>query len=246
MPSSRASAPFRDHPRGGARPPLRSHPRPLVVLRLLLWRARVPLVAVLVGCACAVVVSALRPAPPARSPVLLLDRTATAGERLSPDDVRVARVPLDLVPEGSLRDVADLPDSTLAVPVLPGLPVVAGLFTQASAHGPPGTVVAPVRFADPGVAAMLTPGTVVDVLASGDGFGGTDATGRVVARGALVLAGPGGAADPAPSAAGSGLGGGLLGGGAAEAESALVLLAVTAEEAVALAGASVLSAVFVE
>lgn len=214
-------------------------------VRLWLWRARVPVAAVLVGCACAAVVSAVRPTPPPTSPVLVLDRALAAGERLTPDDVRTVRLPVDLVPEGSLRVADELPAETLAVPGTPGLPVVPSLFTRATVHGPPGTVVAPVRFADPGVAAMLTPGVVVDVLAGGDDLGGTLGTGRVVAQGALVLAGPGdtdaggaGVADP--------LGGGLLGGGGGAEPSPLVLLAVTPEEAVTLTGSSGLGVVFVE
>ncbi|KGM00474.1 hypothetical protein Q760_08495 [Cellulomonas cellasea DSM 20118] len=225
---------------------LRPAPRPLVRVRLWLWRARVPVAALLVGCACAAVVSAVRPIPPPTSPVLVLDRALAAGERLTPDDVRTVRLPVDLVPEGSLRAAEELPEETLAVPATPGLPVVPSLFTQASVHGPPGTVVAPVRFADPGVAAMLTPGVVVDVLAGGDDLGGTLGAGRVVARGALVLAGLGDA-DAGGSGVADSLGGGLLGGGGGGAEpSPLVLLAVTPEESVALTGSSGLSAVFVE
>lgn len=213
------------------------------MLRLLLWRARLPVAALLVGCACAVVVGAVRPAPPATAPVLVLDRDVAAGERLTPADVRLAHVPVELVPTGSVRSTDDLPDATLAVPAPPGLPVVAGLFTPSSVHGPPGTVVVPVRFADPDVAAMLTPGTVVDVLASGDGLGGGEGAGRVVARGALVLAGP--ADDAADGGGTDALGGGLLGGDADEAPP-LVLLAVSPGESVTLAGSSGISAVFVE
>ncbi|WP_412868881.1 SAF domain-containing protein [Cellulomonas sp. 179-A 4D5 NHS] len=189
--------------------------------------------------------SALRPAPPPTAPVLVLDRAVAAGERLAPDDVRTVRLPVDLVPDAGLRAAEELPDATLAVPGTPGLPVVPSLFTQASVHGPPGTVVAPVRFADPGVAAMLTPGVVVDVLGGDDDLDGTTGAG-VLARGALVLAGPTDA-DTGGSSGTEPLGGGLLGGGGGEAErSPLVLLAVTPEESVALTGSSGLSAVFVE
>ncbi|WP_258724100.1 SAF domain-containing protein [Cellulomonas sp. NS3] len=251
MPLLRAAAPSRDRspgrvPERGARTPARTAPRPLVRVRLLLWRARFPVAALLLGCACAVVVSAVRPAPPPTAPVLVLDRALAAGEHVAPDDVRTVRLPVDLVPDGSLHVADELPDATLAVPGIPGLPVVPSLFTQASVHGPPGTVVAPVRFADPGVAAMLTPGVVVDVLGGADDLDGTPGAGRVLARGALVLAGPADA-DAGGSSGTEPLGGGLLGGGGGDAEhSPLVLLAVTPEESVALTGSSGLSAVFVE
>lgn len=243
MPFPTTAPPPRDRDPRRTRSGRRPGPRPLLVLRLLLWRARLPVAALLVGCACALVVEAVRPTPPATAPVLVVGHDVAAGERLTSRDVRLVRVPVDLVPTGSVRSVDDLPDATLAVPAPPGLPVVAGLFTPTSVHGPPGTVVVPVRFADPDVAAMLTPGTVVDVLASGDGLGGDEGAGRVVARRALVLAGPGdgavdgGTTDP--------LGGGLLGGRVDEAPP-LVLLAVSAEESVTLAGSSGISAVFVE
>ncbi|MGW6131991.1 SAF domain-containing protein [Cellulomonas sp. NPDC055163] len=250
MPLLRAAPPSRDRSPGrapgrGARTTTRSAPRPLVRARLLLWRARFPVAAVLLGCACAVVVSAVRPVPPPTAPVLVLDRAIAAGERLAPDDVRTVRLPVDLVPDASLGAAGELPDATLAVPGTPGLPVVPSLFTQASVHGPPGTVVAPVRLADPGVAAMLTPGVVVDVV-GGDDLDGTPGTGRVLARAALVLAGPA-ATDGGGSSGAEPFGGGLLGGGGGDTDrSPLVLLAVSPEESVALSGSSGLSAVFVE
>lgn len=250
MPLLRARTPSRGlstgrSPGRGTRPGSRSPSRPLVHVRLLLWRARIPVAALLLGCACALVVSAVRPAPPPTAPVLVLDRAVAAGEHLAATDVRTVRLPLGLVPDGSLRGADELPDATLAVPGTAGLPVVPGLFTRASVHGPPGTVVAPVRFADPGVAAMLTPGVVVDVLGGADHLDATPGAGRVLARGALVLAGPADA-DGAGASGADTLGGGLLGGGADAARSPLVLLAVSPEESVALSGSSGLSAVFVE
>jgi hypothetical protein len=97
-----------------------------------------------------------------------------------------------------------------------------------------------VRFADAGVADVLTPGMRVDVVAAALHDGDDAAR---LARAAVVLARPGGDVDH-----GSGSGGGLLGGGTATTESPPVLLAVAPEDSVALSGAAasrVLSAVIV-
>jgi hypothetical protein len=236
-----------------------SAPR-LVPLRLVLWRARLPVAALLIGCACAVVVGQLRPPPTETTPVLVAAHALDAGARVAPGDVRVVRVATGEAPDGAPTDAENLPTEPLVVPVPAGLPLVAGLFAGAVVHGPPGTVVAPVRLADPAVAALLAPGMVIDVLAGGDGLGGPNDTGRVLARRALVLTAPGAASDTdasgegadgsAAGGTGSGpIGGGLLGGDGGEDDPALVLLAVSPDEGAALAGASGwsgLSAVFVE
>src|SRR6478735_2281822 len=110
---------------------------------------------------------------------------------------------------------------------------VAGV-PDGAVRGPSGTVVATVRFADPAVAGLLAPGMHVDILAA-TAEGGP---GGVVARRALVL----------PTARRSPAAGGLLGGSPTDDDSVPVLVAVSPEEAPALAGAAasaLLSAVVV-
>lgn len=224
-------------------------------LRLIGWRVRRPLAALCVGLAALVAVGLVRPADPPTARIPVAARDLAAGAVLSAGDVRLAEVPLALVPAGRAdaaddahsADGADSADGTealtgrrLAVAVPAGLPLVPGLLVDDAATGPPGTVVVPVRFADAGVADVLTPGMRVDVVAAALHDGDDAAR---LARAAVVLARPGGDLDQ-----GSGSGGGLLGGGAAATESAPVLLAVAPEESVALSGAAasrVLSAVIV-
>ncbi|MCG7284932.1 SAF domain-containing protein [Cellulomonas sp. ACRRI] len=226
-------------------------------LRLIGWRVRRPLAALCAGLAALVAVGLARPADPPTARVPVAARDLAVGAVLAAGDVRLAEVPLALVPAGlagdggsrSTRTGADelvgadaeaLGGRRLAVAVPAGLPLVPGLFVDDGATGPPGTVVVPVRFADAGVADVLTPGMRVDVVAAAL-HDGDDAT--RLARAAVVLARPGGDADPA-----TGSGGGLLGGSTAAAESAPVLLAVAPEDSVALSGAAasrVLSAVIV-
>lgn len=201
--------------------------RRLPPLRVLLWRARLPMTALLLGAACAVVVGELRPPPAPTSPVPVASRALTAGHVLDASDLDVAEMPSGLVPSGAPSSAEPLVGASLAVAVPAGLPIVDGLLAHDLVTGPPGTVVAAVRLADPAVAALLAPGSRVDVLAATDD--GT--TGRPLARGALVVA----SADPA--------------GHEADDSAPPLLLAVAPGEAAALAGAgpsALLSAVIVE
>lgn len=201
--------------------------RPLPPSRVLLWRARLPLTALLLGIACVVVVDELRPPPAQTSPVPVASHALPAGHVLVASDLTLAEMPSSLVPSGAPTVAAPLVGAALAVRVPAGLPIVDGLLVHDLVTGPPGTVVAAVRLADPAVAALLATGTHIDVLAATD----DGSTGRSLARGALVLA--------PPEAAGRG----------GDASSPPVLLAVAPAEAAALAGAgpsALLSAVIVE
>jgi Flp pilus assembly protein CpaB len=135
-------------------------------------------------------------------------------------------------------ELAALVGRRLAVPVPAGLVLVPELLVPVEAVPPAGTVVVPVRFGDAGVAAVLRPGTLVDVVAAGVHDGEEPAR---LARGATVL--------PTPARADTDTaGGGLLGGPAPAEDDAPVLLAVTPDESVRLgaAGSSrVLGAVIV-
>ncbi|QGQ20182.1 hypothetical protein GC089_14435 [Cellulomonas sp. JZ18] len=127
------------------------------------------------------------------------------------------------MPAGALTSPAD---ATGAAPVvdLPARQVLTpSLLATGTPTGPPGTVVAAVRLDDPAVAALLAPGTHVDLVAARPEGGAGD----TVARRALVLP------APVPSPGG---GDGLLPGG--DDGGAPVLVAVTPEEAVRIAAAS--------
>ncbi|MCC2307169.1 RcpC/CpaB family pilus assembly protein [Cellulomonas chengniuliangii] len=204
--------------------PARSRPRWLRT-RVLLWRLRVPLAALLVGAAAAVTVSQLRPPPVATIAVVVSARALHAGAVLAPGDLRAAEHLPETAPGGTAATADELVGRVLAVPVPAGLPLVEGVVAPTVIAGPPGTVVAPVRFADQGVAALLTPGSRVDVLAAaGDG---SDQDGRYLARSALVLAAAPIAADAS----------GPLDLASSNPGAPPVLLAVSPDDAAALAGA---------
>ena len=123
-----------------------------------------------------------RPTPPT---VAVVGRRAGDPRRDHADraDVRVARFPVrDRAGRCADRGGVGVGSST-AVPLAAGGPLVPGVLADDEVRGPPGTVVATVRFADPAVAGLLSPGMHVDVLAA-TAEGGP---GGVVARRALVL-----------------------------------------------------------
>ena len=184
--------------------------------------------------AAASAVHALRPPDAPTVDVVVAARAVEAGVSLAASDVRIAHYPAGTAPDGALSDVAAAVGASTAVPLSNGSPLGPGLIASDEVHGPPGTVVATVRFADPAVAGLLSAGMHIDVLAA-TAEGGP---GGVVARRALVL----------PLSRQSASHGGLLGGGASGDDSVPVLVAVSPDEAPALAGAAasaVLSAVVV-
>ncbi len=215
--------------------------------RLLLWRMRVGLVALLLGAAATLAVAELKPPPEATSPVLVASEDLEAGTELAPGDVQLTAWPDSLVrPEGAVS-ISAVTGRRLAVAVPAGLPVVEGVLAADGfdAPVPHGTVVAPVRLADPAVAALLRPGDRVDVLGDGsdaplarseegdspdDASADTAGSARILARGALVVAGQtrlDGSADAL----------GALRATAQDATEPLVLLAVAPADARALAAA---------
>jgi Flp pilus assembly protein CpaB len=138
-------------------------------------------------------VLALRPGspPPADdapvgTPVVVAAADLAAGTVLSTADLALARLPPDLVPQGTVGEPARLVGRVLAGSTRSGEPLTdtrlvgAGLTVLLE----PGQVAAPVRLADLAVAALVRTGDRVDVLASAP-----DATrAEVVVSGALVLA----------------------------------------------------------
>lgn len=203
-------------------------------LRATVWRARRPAAVLCTALAVAAALTALRPPGPATRAVVVTTNDLAAGVTLAAGDLALRELPVRALPDRTVPDVAAVTGSRLAVPLPSGTVLVDGLVAGSQHAGPPGTVVVPVRFADTAVADLLTPGTVVDVVASTVG-----AAPVTVAQDALVLPGPG-AQDE---------GGGLLGGASGTTQSVPVLLAVDPDHAVALSGAAStagLSAVIVE
>ncbi|MEN0129327.1 MAG: SAF domain-containing protein [Brevundimonas sp.] len=215
-------------------PPLpRRRTPPATALRATLWRWRFLVVAICLAVVAQSTVDALRPAPPPHVRVAVVARALPAGTRLRTDDLRMAELPASVAPDQVVRARSTLVGAVTAVPLTAGTPLVPGLLVPDDLAGPPGTVVAAVRLADPAAASLLGAGMRVDVLAATpDGE-----RGAVVASRALVLPAPvQRERNPGPLSA------------PADNESLPVLLAVAPDEVDELAAASasaLLSAVVV-
>ncbi|QHT58141.1 flagellar biosynthesis protein FlgA [Cellulomonas sp. H30R-01] len=200
----------------------------------MLWRARPALLALTLAAAALGVVGALRPPPAPTVDLVVAARPLDAGATLVDGDVTVHAVPVAVAPDDVPADADVVVGRVTAVDLVAGTPLVPGVLVAPDAAGPPGTVVTAVRLADEAAAALLRPGMRVDVLAATPDAG----DGRVVATRALVLPTPTTGElprDPTSFGADSG-------------PAPPVLVAVTPDEARALAGASataLLSAVVV-
>lgn len=177
----------------------------------------------------AVGLGVLAPDPPGGVPVVVAARDLAGGTVLGTDDLDITELPTAVAPDGTAATTETLVGRTLAGAARRGEPV-----TDARLVGPgllgtsevaAGLVAAPVRLADAAVAALVSVGDVVDVLAtSAAGPTGADPeVARVVAPGARVLA------VPAPT--GDGL-------GALTGDGALLVLAVPTDTAADLAAAA--------
>lgn len=151
------------------------------------------LAATLAAAATALAIGAVRPDPPTTAHVVTAVRDLAAGSDLHNGDVRVRSVPASAVPDGALAEARDAVGQVLAAPVRRGETLTdVRLVGESSVRGyGPDKVGTPVRIADPGVASLLRPGSVVDVLAVPTAAG-LDATGpaKVVAAKVRVVSLP--------------------------------------------------------
>ncbi len=199
---------------------------------------------------------ALAPPPAPTSLVIAAAGDLDAARHLLPGDVIAVAVPSGIVPAGALREASDAAGRVLATPVrrgelltdrrLVGRTWLAGFGAD--------TVASPVRIADTGILRLLSPGDLVDVLASAtdpstllEEADASPAAPRsrspdaararsrspsatVVAPAVRVLAIPGGTGSGSDDPVGGDPG-----------EGGLILLATTAEQATELAQAQALA-----
>jgi pilus assembly protein CpaB len=171
--------------------------------------------------AMAAVLSAVAAAAPPAPPTLRVVRATTdltSGAIVRSGDIAVAAVTEDALPRGALVDPAAVVGRRLIGPVADGQVLTALDLSGTSWGIGPGHVIAPLRLADPEVAALLQPGALIDVIAADPE--GSQA--NVVATRVRVLTVP---APPAPQ-------------GVSAADGALVLVDVDAETATLLAEAA--------
>jgi pilus assembly protein CpaB len=209
-------------------------------LRRRLARHRRAMAALLLAASAVAGLTALAPARPASTDVVVAAHDLPAGQLLRPADLAVVELPVGARPDGTVASIAALSGRTVAAPLRRGEPVtdvrLVGPGLLAGSHG---LVAAPVRVADADAAALVRPGDVIDVyaasgavvlgdasLAGGDPSlaGGSSSRARLVAARARVLSVP--------------LSFSMGDTRATTADGALLVLAVNAETARALAGAA--------
>jgi Flp pilus assembly protein CpaB len=104
-------------------------------------------------------------------PVVVAARELPSGSTLHAADVTPRRYPPELVPPAALRTVGEVEGQVLAGAAGPGEPLtparLAGPELAARATGGRDAASVPIRLADAGVAALLRPGRIVDVVTVG-------------------------------------------------------------------------------
>jgi pilus assembly protein CpaB len=167
-------------------------PRPLSRLGALVvgpgWR-RVALLRRAAAAALAALALVLALAPASGSggvPVVVTAVDVAAGSTLRPADLAVRRWPTELVPGGALPDPAGAEGRVLVGAARAGEPITDTRLAgpAATLGAPAGAAAVPVRLADSGAAALLVPGSTVDVVT----VGGESGEPVVLATAAAVLA----------------------------------------------------------
>ncbi|QBX56014.1 pilus assembly protein CpaB [Nocardioides seonyuensis] len=185
------------HSPGGPTSVLR---RRLRGLRRRVLRRRRLIAAGLAGAAVLAAMRVASPPTPASVEVPVATRDLPAGVRLADGDVSMRALPAGAAPD---RLASDAVGRVLASPVTRGEPLTSvRLVGRSLAEAHPDDAVLPVRLPDAGMAALLRPGDVVDLLATDPGTGAA----QVVTTGATVLAVP----EGLPEGPAGGHGGGAL------------------------------------
>lgn len=182
------------------------------------WRRRIkrhrrPIAAALAALCVLAIIGAVSDGGGPTSTVVVAAADIPAGATLTRDDVTTARFPLDLVPPGAPGDPSTVTGEVLTAGVTTGEIITTSRLLGSRPEAGRGLVAAPVRLADAGVAGLLAPGDVVDIIAAS-----SDGSAKVVARDARVITRP---IPPATFGTQTG---------------SLVLLAVTPDDATLLAG----------
>ena len=165
----------------------------------------------------------LQPAPPPTVMVVTAAHDLRAGTVLRPPDLRRTGVPPSMAPWGSVRSIGALVGRTVATPQRTGTPltdlsVVRPALTTRYGSG---LLADPVRIADPAAVALLRPGDRITVFA---------ATGRPSFDADVVVAGAPVVTVPESDR--------TLSSTSVEPAGAVVVLAVSTDQAAALTGAA--------
>ena len=149
----------------------------LTRIRALLWRTRHLLVALTFLAALLTVVQAIGGLKPEVTTVVVAGKQLSAGKTLAREDVVVAHVPTELVPDGALTDPSEVVGEVLVSALPRGMPVPRSLLLSADflALAQPGEVIVSVTIVGDGTEDLAQPGTTVSVYAPPDEFSDTGA-----------------------------------------------------------------------
>lgn len=150
------------------------------------------------------------------APVLVAVHTIRAGATVEAGDVTLTRWPPGLVPDGALRDAADVVGVTTTSTIPARDAVTASDLLEGGSLAAEGLVAMPVRFGSGAPVELLRPGGRIDIIGTGP-----SGTASVLVSAARVLTAPAGGA------------GGMFAG-----EAGAVLVEVTPAQAATLVGAT--------
>ncbi len=131
------------------------------------WRRRILLRRVLAGVIAALALVLAVVPERATVPVVVAASDLASGSTLAAAGLAVRAYPPELVPAGALDDPAGASGRVLVGPARAGEPLTDARLTGAGPL-PGGAAAVPVRLADPDVAALLRPGSRVDVVTPGE------------------------------------------------------------------------------
>jgi membrane protein len=149
--------------------------------RFLSWHRRA-VAALLAGLGAFAMVTYLSPNDRDRVPAVVLARSVAAGTVLKNDDLKVARLPSDALPEQRFREPGELVGQTLGFGLDAGTVVQSGMLA-ASPSLAEGRSLVPVLVRDNSLRSLLPPGTPVTLVLADSG--------QVVTADARISAMPG-------------------------------------------------------
>lgn len=153
-------------------------------VRLFVYRFRRPLAAASAALAVLLLAASLRPASTDLVDVIVAASDLPPGATLSAQDLSVTALPSGYLPPGAVMTAEAAVGRTIAGAISAGEPLTQSRLVATSPRAD-GLHTVPVRLADAEAAALLAPGSVIDlVLAS------RDSAARVIAEGVQVVTVP--------------------------------------------------------
>ena len=144
----------------------------LIRIRAFLWRGRHVLLAITFLAGLLSVVQAFTGIRPSTVPIVVAAKELNAGAPLEATDIRIANVPEELVPQDSIRDIAEIEGEVLVTALPRGMPLPRSLILSADflATAPPGHVIMPVPIIADGTEDLASAGVSVSLFAPPDEF----------------------------------------------------------------------------